>query len=180
MPKRRETEKYYTNPFLEETAIESLTGYRKIYSRQNKDICLVINPNDGEAKPAGFYFRKEVEKNEFVKLYVKGATALLNLTSAGQKMFQQVYTQIYGKEGKDKTEIMLSYEMMNEEEQKKISRSTFYRGIKELIEARFIAESKATNYYFINPTYIYNGDRLALVTEYITKKQPAEHVRIED
>lgn len=37
--------------------------------------------------------------------------------------------------------------------------------------------SKLKGYYFINPSYIYNGDRIALVNEYILKKSPAGHVK---
>lgn len=168
--KRRGTTKYKENPFLEHTTELSVTGYKKIFSKSNKDMCLVINPDDGEAKPAGFYFRQEVEQNEFVKLYSEGAAALLGLKSAGKKVFQLVYSQLYGREGKDKTEIVLNYEMLSEEEQKLFSRRTFERGITELINAKFIAETYAATYYFINPAYIFNGNRLAVVKEYIIKK----------
>ena len=41
-----------------------------------------------------------------------------------------------------------------------------------LIKAEFIAETLVPSYYFINPTYLYNGDRLALVNEYVLKKHP--------
>lgn len=172
MPRRRAVPKYRENPFLEHTAELSITGYRRIYSKQNHNMCLVVNPEDGEAKPAGFYFRREVELNEFVKLYAEGAAALLNLSPSGQKVFTLVYRELYGKDGKDKSEIVLNYEMLADEEKKKLSKRTFERGISELIKAEFIAETLVPSYYFINPTYLYNGDRLALVNEYVLKKHP--------
>lgn len=102
---------------------------------------------------------------------------MLNLSNAGQKVFYLVYNELYGKGGKDKTEIQLAYEMLTETEKELFKRATFYKGIKELVKARFLAMSKLKGYYFINPSYIYNGDRIALVNEYILKKSPAGHVK---
>ena len=166
MEEKKKEIRYLTNPFLKETAEESMRGYRKQYTNPNKNACLIIDPENGDIKPAGFYMKKEIERNEFVKLYARGAAAMLNLSNAGQKVFYLVYNELYGKGGKDKTEIQLAYEML-----------TFYKGIKELVKARFLAMSKLKGYYFINPSYIYNGDRIALVNEYILKKSPAGHVK---
>jgi hypothetical protein len=167
---RRNVPKYRENPFLEHTAEISVSGYKKIFSKQNKDMCLVINPQDGDIKPAGFYFRHEVEQNEFVKLYAEGVAALMGLKSPGKKVFQIVYNQLFGKEGKDRTEIVLNYELLSDDEKKGISKRTFINGINELIQNKFIAESVVASFYFINTAYIYNGNRLAVVKEYIIKK----------
>lgn len=169
--RRKKFEKFRTNPFLEHTAEISTSGYRKMFSEQRSDMMLVVNPDDGEVKPAGFYYRHEVEQNEFVKLYSEGAAAFLGLKSAGTKVFQLVYGQLYGKEGKNKTEIVLNYELLSESERKLFSKRTFERGVNELLEANFIAESVVASYYFINTAYIFNGDRLAIVKEYILKKE---------
>lgn len=42
----------------------------------------------------------------------------------------------------------------------KVSRTTYFKGMKELVEKSFIAETMIQNYYFINPDLIFNGDRL--------------------
>lgn len=168
--RRKNIEKFRTNPFLEHTAEISTTGYRKIFSEQRSDMMLVVNPDDGDVKPAGFYYRHEVEQNEFVKLYSEGAAALLGLKSAGKKVFQLVYGQLHGKEGKGKTEIVLNYELLSEDERKLLSKRTFERGVIELLQANFIAESVVASYYFINTAYIFNGNRLAIVKEYIIKQ----------
>ena len=177
MEEKKKEIRYLTNPFLKETAEESMRGYRRQYTNPNKNACLIIDPEDGDIKPAGFYMKKEIERNEFVKLYARGAAAMLNLSNAGQKVFYLVYNELYGKGGKDKTEIQLAYEMLTETEKELFKRATFYKGIKELVQARFLAMSKLKGYYFINPSYIYNGDRIALVNEYILKKSPAGHVK---
>jgi hypothetical protein len=44
------------------------------------------------------------------------------------------------------------------------------RGMRELIEKGFIAESVTQSKYFINPDYLWNGDRLGFVKEYRKKE----------
>ena len=51
-----------------------------------------------------------------------------------------------------------------------ISESTFHRGMKELIKKNFIAETTTLNLYFINPDYLFNGDRLSFVKTFIKSK----------
>ncbi|MEY0116985.1 replication protein, partial [Providencia rettgeri] len=58
----------------------------------------------------------------------------------------------------------------------KISESTFYRGMKELIKKDFIAETTIQNCYFLNPDYIFNGDRLSFVKSFILKKSEPEKI----
>lgn len=180
MPRRRNVTKYRENPFLKHTAELSITGYKKITSPTDPNKFLIVDPNTGEGTPAGFYFRKEVEKNEFVKIYAEGAAALMDLKTAGTKVFQLVYGQLFGKAGKDKTEIVLNYELLNDKEQKFLSRRTFERGITELIKAGFIAESIVASYYYINPAFLYNGNRLALVNEYVLKSTNSNGIPVID
>jgi hypothetical protein len=47
-----------------------------------------------------------------------------------------------------------------------MSKATFMKGMKELIIKGFIAESMVQNKYYLNPDYMWNGDRLAFVKEY--------------
>jgi hypothetical protein len=51
-----------------------------------------------------------------------------------------------------------------------ISRRTFSRGMAELIDKKFIAAMPAVGWYWVNPDFIWNGDRLAFVKEYRKKK----------
>ena len=50
-----------------------------------------------------------------------------------------------------------------------ISRATFFRGMTELIERGFIAESQSQGMYFLNIDYLFNGNRLAFIKEYRVK-----------
>ena len=57
--------------------------------------------------------------------------------------------------------------MLSDEQQTQLSLRTFQCGITDLLKHEFIAETMQTGVYFVNPTYIFNGDRLALVKEFI-------------
>ena len=52
-----------------------------------------------------------------------------------------------------------------------MSESTYMRGMRELTEKGFIAATPSQGLYWLNPSFVWNGDRLAFVQEYHRKKQ---------
>jgi hypothetical protein len=52
-----------------------------------------------------------------------------------------------------------------------MSESTYFRGMKELIEKGFIAASTKTNIYYLNVDYMFSGNRLAFIKEYRLKSE---------
>ncbi len=51
----------------------------------------------------------------------------------------------------------------------KRSRKNYFKGMKELADKKFIAETMIQNYYFINPGYMFNGHRLTYMKTYYLK-----------
>ncbi|SLM62774.1 hypothetical protein DAQ1742_01837 [Dickeya aquatica] len=49
--------------------------------------------------------------------------------------------------------------------------------MKELVSKGFIAETTVQNSYFINPDYIFNGDRLSFVKSYIFTGSKQKEIR---
>ena len=169
--RRRDVPKYRENPFLEHTTELSISGYKNVYSSPDGKT-IMVNRIDGELiGSAGFFYRKEVDKTEFVKLYAEGVAAVMQLQSCGKKVFQLIYEQLYGAKGVGITKIDLTYEMLTDEQQSRMSKATFKRGINENLKHNIIAETYTPGVYFINPAYIFNGNRLALVKEYVMKKR---------
>lgn len=167
--RRADYEKYTENPFLKHTTEITKIGQKKMFSPADPDKFMITNTQTGEAIPAGIYCHREVAKNEFVQLYAEGAAAIMGLKSAGQKVFQILYGKLLGIDGKNATEILMNYEMFPEEIQNWISRKTFDRGINELIKANFIAQTYSPGYYFVNPAFIFNGNRLIIARAYTMK-----------
>ena len=46
----------------------------------------------------------------------------------------------------------------------KLSRETFKRGLSELTKAQIIARTLRQGMYFINPNFVFDGDRIAFTT----------------
>ncbi|NJU25328.1 hypothetical protein HCX20_23365, partial [Escherichia coli] len=52
-----------------------------------------------------------------------------------------------------------------------LSQATFARGLAELEKAKIIAKHVRQGWYFINPNFVFNGDRIAFSTVVERKKQ---------
>lgn len=158
---RRGLQRYDKNPFINLTNTKS--GVRRMASTSN-DRMMVINEQTGEMLGSGVTFGKayEVDKTAFVKLYINGVKAFKDLTGAGTKVFELLYLQVQKNIGRDV--IYLSFSEVNQMETP-ISKATFMKGMKELLEKGFIAESLTQGKYFLNPDYLFNGDRLAFIRE---------------
>lgn len=167
-------EKFKENPFLEAKAYD-LAKNSKTKRVTNKEGGVLVHPTTGEitANIAGFWVAEEVDSSKFVKLFVNGVKAFSNLTTAGAKTFEYVYYEIQRNIGKDK--IYLNHNVITEDS--KLRKATFYKGLSELIEKKFLAPTTLTGWYWINPDFVFNGDRLSFVKTYIKKK--AEDTQIQ-
>lgn len=155
--------RYKTNPFLKNAVANTKVGTKRL-SNKTGDKLMIVSQETGEIMaPAGFHEILEVDKTQFVKLFKNGVRAFTNLTSAGAKVFSVLYDEVQKIPSKDF--IYLSFTDVNQEAEP-ISQATFYRGMKELLEHKFIAESETVGKYFINPDFIWNGNRLAFIKEF--------------
>lgn len=155
---RRGVALYKDNPF-----IMSVQTRTKRVTNKRGDMML-INSGTGEIQTtvAGFWEAEEVDSAKFIKLFVNGVRALAELSNSGARVFELLYIEMQQNIGKDS--VYLSYTALHEEVG--ISRSTFARGLKELIDKKFIAATTSPAHYWINPDFVWNGDRLAFVKEY--------------
>ena len=63
--------------------------------------------------------------------------------------------------------IDLTYSLLPKDVQDSISRTTYTRGVKELRNVNFLAPTMHDGVYWINIDYVFKGDRLTLVNQYI-------------
>jgi hypothetical protein len=94
-----------------------------------------------------------------------------DLTSAGIKVFGVllwvVQHRALAKDEVDLDAIVLSEFIESHHDRKpalKLSHPTFKRGIAELEKAQVVAKTIRPGRYFINPNFVFNGDRLAFTT----------------
>lgn len=165
---RRGLTKYETNPFMLTTASNTVEGTKRRSLRSKDGSQLMVTNQTGDViAPAGFWHTQEVDKTQFVKLYVNGVKAFAGLTGAGAQVFGLVYAALQKAPGKD---LIHLYFPDIDQNITPISKATFMRGMKEILLKKFLAETLVSGRYFVNPDYIFNGDRLAIVKEFRVKR----------
>jgi hypothetical protein len=163
----KEKQRYKENPFIAKTSTNTKIGQKRISTNKTGDKLMIMSQETGEIiAPAGFHHIVEVDKTEFVKLFKNGVKAFKNLSPAGYKVFSVLYDNLQDGIGKD--EIDLLFIDINQDTDP-MSSATFYRGLNELIEGEFLASTLRTGRYFINPDFVFNGNRLAFIKEFRLK-----------
>jgi hypothetical protein len=150
---------YKTNPFMAEMA----TKTRRVVNRRGDMMLVSSETGEIQSTIAGFWEAEEVDASKFVKLFVRGVKALKELTAAGTKVFEVLYLRVQENIGKDR--IYMSFTAIDQAITP-MSEATYTRGMRELVEKKFIAATPNIGLFWLNPTYVWNGDRLAFVKEY--------------
>lgn len=178
LKKRRGKALHAKNPFISVAVAETKQGVRRI-SSTNGDKMLVIGADTGVVHGSAAFMQYEaVDQTKFVKLYSNGMKGLKQLTNAGTKVVEVLFHEVSKKIGQDK--IYLSFSTLDAN-QTPMSEATFNRGMKELLEKSFIAATPTIGWYWLNLTFMWNGDRLAFVKMYHLKPtiEPKEKKQID-
>lgn len=170
----KRTERYKTNPFVEDMLIPVGTKRVRISTFGREDNIL-INQSTGEVSGTHVVAVKRVDTEKFVKTFADYMAFTFDLTKAGNKALRVVMWAVQEQAlGKDivvldrfTLEGFLSAHGFSEDESAKIpalSLPTFARGLSELETAHIIAKTLRPAHYFINPSCMFNGDRVAFTT----------------
>ena len=161
---RRGVALHKTNPFMFDVSITT----RRITNKTGD--MMLVSKESGEIKSeiAGFWETEEVDSTKFIKLFVHGVKALKELTGSGTKVFEVLYLKIQENIGKD--QIYCGYGFVDQA-LTPMSIATYDRGMREILEKGFIAATTNQGWYWLNPSFIWNGDRLAFVKEYRRKDE---------
>jgi hypothetical protein len=128
----------------------------------------MVAPGSGEVISRGafgFVEEKEVDSEQFVKIYLAGVRQYGELSKAGALLFEFVYKEISGRDSKDKDTVTLNF-LLAQRWKDDLSRRTYERGMNELLEKGFLYRSLAADMYFVNVRFMFNGDRMVLVQSY--------------
>ena len=120
-----------------------------------------------------FVEEKEVDSEEFVKIYLAGVRQYGELSKAGALIFEFVYKTLSGKDAKDKDTVTLNY-LLAKRWKDDLSKRTYERGMTELLEKGFLFRSLAADTYFVNVRFMFNGDRMVLVQSYRRKDSSSQ------
>lgn len=144
--------KYGINPFALNIKAFRIGQRIQRISSKNK-LVVIIDKKTGKMKAeklqnprAVIGVRKYVDKEEYVKVSAEGMAAMLNLSPAGKRIFELIYKQIAKHKGTDR--VILHYQPDHG-----ISKMTWYKGLKECLEYKIIAQSDVASVYFTNINY---------------------------
>jgi hypothetical protein len=156
---RRGVALYEENPFM----MEIKTRTKKVTNKRGD--MMLVNSDTGEIQStvAGFWEAHEVDSTKFVKLFVNGVKALKELSGAGTKVFEVLYLRVQENIGSD--QVYMGFKAVDQVITP-MSEPTYNRGMRELIAKEFIAATPSQGLYWLNPSFVWNGDRLAFVQEY--------------
>jgi hypothetical protein len=109
----------------------------------------------------------------FVKLFTANIAMTFDFTSSGIKAFSVLMYQMQKDAIKRDVVQLDEYSLedfLDANTEKKLSSATLYRGIREMIKGQIIAKNVKSGFYFINPNFAFNGDRIAF-TQIIERKK---------
>lgn len=170
----REVVRFEKNPFLPNLSVKTKNQHIRVSKiEQEKDENILINPDTGEVAYTHMVTYKEVDKEEFVKVFTRNIGMMFNLKPKGIKVLNILMFAVQNYAlGKDKVKFdKFTLEEFKKSTNLKIEIQTFQKGINELIDNQIVARTKEQGYYFINPNFIFNGDRFAFTTAFKKKKE---------
>lgn len=163
-------ERFKTNPFLEGMIIP-VKGKQVRLSKLGRDDNVLINQSTGEVHGTHVTTYKSVDNEQFVKLFTANIALTFDLQSSGIKTLTVVIWMLQN-HAIAKDEIALDQIVLDDfleahqgrKPPMSLSIATLKRGITELERAQIIAKTVRKGRYFINPNFIFNGDRIAFTT----------------
>ena len=169
--RRTSVEKYKENPFRAETVASVELKHKTLTFGTGSGL---VDDQTGEYHGEAAYKQtRVVDSAKFVMMYQAYQTLYWQLSTAAQKVMRAVFHQI-SEEAINKDQIYINWEVAKdifEIEGMKVGRSTYFKGMAELVEKRVLAQATRENIYFFNPALIFNGNR-AIFAQEIVKSDP--------
>ena len=176
MADKMSVRRYTTNPFLEGMVVP-VKGKSVKLSRLGTDDNVLVNQATGEVQGTHVVTYKKVDQEQFVKLFTANIALTFDLNAAGIKAFNiltwAVQSQGMGRDEVDLDQYTLEAFLANHPGAN-LSIATLRRGLRALEAANIIARTRRAGRYFINPNFIFNGDRVAFTTLIERKKATEE------
>lgn len=164
----RDAIRYQSNPFVDEPYFKIETKRQTFIAGSAKK--LLVDPETGVTEGVTLIHKyKEVDKNAFVKLYLSEIKSLFELSKAGLKAFAYVLHALKINEAEAYISIN---ELMKYCGYKQNNQA--YKGLGELMANKIIAMSERDNIWYVNPNFIFNGDRVAFIKQY-KLTEPIQH-----
>lgn len=171
---RAEIIRYAENPFIEDMVVP-VRGQKVQLSRLGKDDSVLVNQATGEMQGTHVTTFRRVDSEQFVKLFTANIALTFDLKSAGIKAFNVLLWMLQrhsvSKDLIPLDKFALEEFLQGQDKVLSLSPATFTRGLSELEKTAIIARHVRQGWYFINPNFVFNGDRIAFTTLIERKKK---------
>jgi len=155
--------RYEKNPFTKDMIIP-VKGRKVQLSPLGRDNNILVDQHTGESYGTHVTTYKKVDEEQFVKLFTRNIGMTFEFTTAGIKAFSILLWCVQNK-SLSKDEVFLDSfalkDFLKEHSGLQISWATLKRGINEMERAKIVAKTLRRGRYFINPNFVFNGDRVA-------------------
>ena len=171
--------RYRDNPYFEGMVIPvkgkaiNVGGIDVVASTLGKDNEVsLVNKTTGEDLGTAVSVFRKVDEQQFIKLFTHNIKFMFSLTAAGCKALGVIFWKLQNNIQKD--ELLLDKYIVEEfnkyHEAESFSVETFRRGLSELTKAQILAKTQRKGFYWINPDFAFNGDRISFVNTIVMEK----------
>lgn len=168
--------RYDQNPYV--VGLEIPLAKKKIQVNPlGKEGNVLVNLDTGESQGTHISTYRKVDAEQFVKIFTSNIALTFDLKSAGIKAFNVLlWTLRQGSPNKDLVALdKYALEDFLKKHDKKLSQSTFMRGLVDLEDAKILAKNIRKGWYYINPNFVFSGDRIAFTT--IIEREKDKHAK---
>lgn len=155
--------RYRENPFVGDLVVSTKSSQFHV-PKFGKNDHVLVNQCTGETHGTHVVAYKQVDDAEFVKIFTANIALTFGLNKAGNKTLTLLLWAVQNTAiGKDLIQLnkYTHEEFLKNHSVKAFSPAVFKRGLSELEDARIIAKHQQRGFYFINPNFVFNGDRVA-------------------
>jgi len=153
--------RYDSNPFLE--GVVSTFGDKRVRVAMKPNLAEIDNVTGEVTRIPGEIVKiVSADKASFVKLYSAQLDAFFELSGSAKPVVKYL---IFKHQQEPNKHLVVLHRHFAAQEGFDIPESTWFAGMKQLIEKSFLAASTASNSYYLNPAIFFNGDRTRFVVE---------------
>lgn len=157
------------NPLIEIQNFKTSTRYVRTGRTEQ-----LVNIETGEISGvSAIHMLEQKDDAEFVKVFAAGVAATYELSRTAQRVFQLVldqYQRTPMSRGYADYVNLLWFDNGIEGRNVGMSEKTFTRGLKELLEKRFLASKDGVSFW-TNPALFFKGDRVVFIKEYHRRRK---------
>ena len=176
-------QRFKENPFLKQTEITVKNKKVAVFAGDTDKVLMDTTTGEINHKLTTTIFtQKIVDDSLFIKLFAQNIGLTFNMTSNGIKVLNLLMLVVQYKALNTDRVLIDKYilaefnQYQKENNNKTISETVLRKGLIELQKASIIAKTERKAEYFINPHFMFNGNRIRFVTEVRRKSSKLKQI----